>query len=341
VTHLHAVSELLHARAFALGLAFGGVAFLASALIALSSRRRSPNLAGAAFVAATWLGVRGAWGPSLATSRVALGLAVLWLGGALAGVVITRSSTVGSHPLLTMMIAATPGAVILAAVTPLAGSHLSRVVLGLATVALAVAMFDFNAVRGAKGAPWLLFFVSAVGVYLAVPDTELARVFLGVAIPFVLLSVPKPLCPFGASGSAALAGLFTWVVVVGGRGRPGSVVGGLAAIGILVAEPIGRRLVGEIRIFARQPSVNPRYDRNRDAWLSGALVAALVQLGIVLYASRLVAREDRATTALFILLPMMVAAVALTPALYAEERRPARRRRDPIPRPAMRYRSRY
>ncbi len=327
--HLNAVSDLLHARAFALGLAFGGVAFLAAAAVALLSRRRIPDIAGIAFAAAAWLAVRGAWGSGLASERVAVALALLGAGGALVSVVAKYAAGVRSHQLLAMAIAITPGAILLAAATPLAGSTTSREVLALATIGIAVAMRDFDTAHGRRGAPWLLFAVAAGGVYLAVPDTELARVMLGVAVPFVLLSVPTPLCSFGAAGSAAMAGVFTWVVVVGGRGRPGSVVGGLAIIGLLVAEPVGRRIVGGLsqrsRRSARSGGRAGPIDRNQDAWLTVAALAATAQFLIALYASRVVGREDKALSALLIAAPMIVVAVIAAPELYPQAR-PGRRR---------------
>src|SRR5262245_11422506 len=68
---LDALNDLFHARAFALGLAFGGVAFLLTSMIGVVRRRRVPDAAGIAFAAAAWLGVRGAWGPELASGPVA------------------------------------------------------------------------------------------------------------------------------------------------------------------------------------------------------------------------------------------------------------------------------
>ena len=120
------------------------------------------------------------------------------------------------------------------------------ILMALATIVAAVAIRDFDAMKGDHGAPWMLIAISAAGVYLAVPDTELARVLLGVALPFVLLSIPNALSPIGPAGSAAVAGVFTWVIFVGGRGRPGSVIGGLATLGLLLAEPLGRRWVGAL-----------------------------------------------------------------------------------------------
>lgn len=329
--HLDAIRDLLHARAFALGLAFGGVAVLIAATVAVALRRRVPDLAGVTFVLAAWLAVRGAWGSDLANGSVLVALLILALGGA-AVVVVTRVlPAVAGPPLLITAVALTPGAIVLSRVTPLAGSGISRLVLALSTIAFGVAMRDFDAMRGPKGAPWLLFAVTAGGVYLAVPDTELARVMLGVALPFVLLSIPRPMSPLGPAGSAALAGVFTWVVVVGGRGRPGSVVGGLACIGLLVVEPLGRRTIGVVGSLTlpmrRRPDIH-RFDRNRDDWLTGAAVAAIAQFAMAIYASRVVAREDAAITAALVLVPMFAVAVVLAPMLYPESRARQEQRRS-------------
>jgi hypothetical protein len=329
---LNGLRVLLDSHSFALGLAFGGIAFLVAAIVAATTRRRVPDIAGITFAAAAWLGVRGAWGEQLARSSAAWAFVMLAVGGAVSGLVMTHRADVRRHALLVTALALTPGAIVLALATPLAGSATSRTIFAMSTVALGVALRDFDVFNGRKGAPWLLFAIAAAGAYLAVPDTELARVFLGVALPFVLMSVPYPSAGFGPAGSAAMAGVFTWVVVVGGRGRPGSVVGGLAAIGLLAAEPIGRRLVGRDRaLWAR---VLGRYhrveDKNRDSWLAAAFFAAVVQSGFVLYASRIVGARDAALAALFVLAPVAALAVFAAPELFPLEReitpRPARSR---------------
>jgi hypothetical protein len=317
---------LLHAHSFTLGLAYGGIAFFISALVAGVSRRRVPDIAGVMFVAAAWLGIRGAWGVALARTSSAWAFALLALGGAASAIVIGHRPGARRHAVVVTALFVAPGAVMIAAVTPFAGSIVARGALALATIGVAAALRDFDAANGRKGAQWLLFAVAAAGVYLAVPDTELARVFLGVAIPFILVSVPLPTAGFGPAGSAALAGVFAWVVFVGGRGRPGSVVGGLAAIGLLAAEPLGRRFVGRDRrlwkrLLGRYYRVD---DTNQDAWVASAFLAAVVQFGIALYASRIVGREDLALTATLVLAPVMALAIVAAPELFPldRERRP-------------------
>ncbi len=324
---LHGLTVLLHAHSFAVGLAFGGVAFFVSALVAAVSRRRIPDTAGIVFVAAAWLAIRGSWGVALARGSAATALALLACGGALAAVIASRNHISHGQGLAITALALMPGAIMLAVVTPLAGSTTSRVVLAIAAAAIGVGLRDFDATNGARGAPWLLFAISAAGVYLAVPDTELARVLLGVSLPFILLSIPKPICALGPAGSAAMGGLFVWVIVVGGRGRPGSVVGGLATIGLLAAEPIGRGLIGRDRkpwaLHAtrdRDLTDRNRYAQNQDPWLAAAALAGIIQFGFALYASRVVGRYDAALSALLVLVPMIAVAVFAAPQLFPLKR---------------------
>jgi hypothetical protein len=321
--HLDAIHDLLHARAFALGVAYGGFACLLDAVLGLVSIRRTRWFAGLAFAGVGWLGIRVAWGAELARPSVALALAVLAVGGAAAHLLGSRPTgraavrrQVAVQPLLTAA-ALVPGAVMLANTTPLVESDMSRFTLVLGTVCLGTALSDFDASRRDRGAPWLLLLVAAAGVYVAVPDTELARVLLGVSVPFVILSLPKPVCALGPMGSGAIAGLFCWVVVVGGRGRPGSVVGGLACLGILVAEPIGRRLLGVMTPARRRRGApGPRPQRPVEEWFLTTMVVVIAQVVLVAYAARVVAREDAAGDALMILIPAAVLAVVVAPWLY-------------------------
>jgi len=307
---LSGIVELFEARAFALGLAYGGVGFLVAATIGTLGRR-ALDLAALVFVAAAWLAVRGAWGPELASYRVLAALTALALGGVGAVLFPRLVRPAARHPNVVAGLFAVPGAVLLAMLTPLVGGSVARSALAASTIAIAVAVRDFDAVAGKRGASWLLFAVTAAGVYLAVPDTELARAMLGAAVPFALLSFPKPLCRIGPVGSASLAGLFCWVVYVGGRGRPGSVVGGLATIGILAAEPAGRHLFPSV-------ATKMRLQRADQDWIPFAMVVTLAQIALAAYASRVVASVDTAGRAMLVLFPALVVAVIGTPMLYPD-----------------------
>src|SRR5690606_6864504 len=68
---------------------------------------------------------------------------------------------------------------------------------------------------------------------------------LALLAPLALVAVagwPLRLVSVGATGSPVLAGLIAWSAVVGGIGRPASVVGAVASAGLLVIEPVARSL---------------------------------------------------------------------------------------------------
>jgi hypothetical protein len=205
-------------------------------------------------------------------------------------------------PVVGVALAAAGGAGIVAATDPPATLALPlpwiAVVAGVAGALLAG--FD-RRWRGHGLAP-LLLAVSAVGVYATVPDVEWALVVVGAALPLTLLGWPGPLAPggvggprrrdgpaqpppsLGVAGSLATAALLAWTVAAGGAGRPGSVVGGLACLGVLAVEPLARLLDPRHRSALARPRV---------AWT--ALAAHLV---LVAVAARVVGRTETVAAAL-------------------------------------------
>jgi hypothetical protein len=84
-----------------------------------------------------------------------------------------------------------------------------------------------------------LLVVTAVGIYTTVPDTEAALAVLGVALPFLALGWPLRVASLGCAGSATAVATLMWAGSVGARGRPASIVGVVACLGLLVATPLG------------------------------------------------------------------------------------------------------
>jgi hypothetical protein len=82
--------------------------------------------------------------------------------------------------------------------------------------------------------------------------------------------------------------VLVWVVATGGAGRPGSVVGGLACLGLLLVEPAARLLDP-----SRRSPLDPVEGRPGLAW--AALAAQLVLTG---FASRVAGRPEGAAVAL-------------------------------------------
>jgi|FLYL01.1.fsa_nt_gi hypothetical protein len=78
----------------------------------------------------------------------------------------------------------------------------------------------------------LVIWMTAFGIWITVPDTDLARILVGVGVPLAALSrlSPRPVGP----SAFALFGLFCWVAAVGGLTRPASVIGGWLALGLVL-----------------------------------------------------------------------------------------------------------
>lgn|GEM_PF-6981003 len=88
----------------------------------------------------------------------------------------------------------------------------------------------------------LLPLISLGGIYACVPETDhvrtLAPVFIAVAVAALLGWRLQP------SAIAVAAGVLCWAAWFGGRYRPSGLIGGLAAVGMLVVEPIVARFPG-------------------------------------------------------------------------------------------------
>jgi hypothetical protein len=85
-----------------------------------------------------------------------------------------------------------------------------------------------------------------------------------------------------------VAAVLVWVVATGGAGRPGSVVGGLACLGLLCVEPAVRLLDPR-----RRGPLDPVEGRPGLAW--AALAAQLVLAG---FAARVAGRPEQVAGAL-------------------------------------------
>ena len=178
-----------------------------------------------------------------------------------------------------------------------AGPALPWPVLLPVTVAVAAALASFDRRWRELGLLPALLAMTAAGIWATVPDVEAALVLLGAAVPLVLLGRPGPLAGrrpgpgpggFGAAGSAAVAAVLVWTVATGGAARPGSVVGGLACLGLLAVEPALRLLDPR-----RRSPLDPLEGRPGLAW-----AALTVQLVLVAVAARVAGRPEGAVTAL-------------------------------------------
>ncbi|MEX0796157.1 MAG: hypothetical protein WEB67_13970 [Acidimicrobiia bacterium] len=129
------------------------------------------------------------------------------------------------------------GAVLFSTRSGLPGIAWVRISAPLVLVLAAVALREWGeAERREYLGP--MFFLSAFGIWTAVPDTESARILLGAAIPMALGTLRPIGTRIYGPGAFALTGLAIWVVARGGEARPASIIGGWACLGILVALPL-------------------------------------------------------------------------------------------------------
>lgn len=132
----------------------------------------------------------------------------------------------------------------------------------------------------------LPFLISMLGIYATVPDTESVLALLGVtglmAVAWRPLDWAAPRWP----GAAAMVVITTLAVVSGGRGRESSIVGALAAMGVM----------GLLAIRT---------------WPYPTIAPLLVHLVLVGWWSRVAGRADSAGAALLLGLGLTVPVVAL------------------------------
>ena len=141
------------------------------------------------------------------------------------------------------LLAAVPGALLIAKATDPFDVDWVPAFVVIATVIGAALLGDFDRTFRRTGLGPVLVAVTALGVYVCVPDTEQAVVLAGATIPFVVLGWPRPLASMGSTGAFAFAGLVTWTAAVGGHARPGSIIGATGCLGAMVVVPAARRVV--------------------------------------------------------------------------------------------------
>jgi hypothetical protein len=164
------------------------------------------------------------------------------------------------------------------------------IVLGGACVA------SFDARHSARGLGPPLFALATAGVYFTVPDTEHALVLIGAALPLALSSWPVPLTRLGSGGAYAATGLLAWTAATDGVARPASIVGGMASLGLLLAEPVGRAIGRPGLRPGARPSPIDHLPKTRLA----ALWIGVAQLCIVLITSRVAGLRGQLASAVLI-----------------------------------------
>ncbi|MBK5289963.1 MAG: hypothetical protein JJE46_16030 [Acidimicrobiia bacterium] len=250
---------------------------------------------GGAFVVATLVATR--WlgpdvGGATVSSRVVVALLLLWLAGTLAARVRRGRGLAGG-------LLAIPGGVLLA--SSVAGSRPWAAALLIVGPAIAgTGTADLDERLGSSGTAALAFAVALGGMYATVPDTELVRSGLGAATWITLLAWPFAVGRIGRGGAYGASGLFLWMALVAGAGRPGSTIGAAACLGMLIVEPLGRLLARPVPMRPTRPGITPP-----------ALIIA-AQCALALYFSRVAGFQVLASHAALMALPALVAAVIVT-----------------------------
>ncbi len=186
----------------------------------------------------------------------------------------------------------------------------------LVAVGGGVAIADFDRRHRPLGVAPALVAVGVAGAYSTLPDTEHVVVLLGVALPLAAVGIPRAWEAIGSAGAGAIATWFGWVVWVDGRGRAGSIVGAVAALAILIGEPVAHRL-------------GPFPGWRLPAQLPKPAMAAMVcaaQVGLALAAGRIAGLQESAVVAGVLALPVVALAGALGLVLARTPPPPARNR---------------
>jgi uncharacterized membrane protein YeaQ/YmgE (transglycosylase-associated protein family) len=262
------MADLWNAHEFRLGLWFGVAAAIALLLVGLAAstrRKRRPLLLGGVVIAAG-----GLW--SIADSHQVPAAVVLGVIGVGAAGGLTHVRWISRRWSFAL-------AVPLAALIGFWGELVTDrwvqllVTFAASVGALLTAEFDHSWRAAAPGLT--LLGVSALGVYAAVPDTEVVAAVVGVSLPLLVLGWPVRLATLGRGGAAAAVALLVWAGAVGGEGRPASIIAVVTCLGLLVGSPVGQLLL---------PRVGDRFRRGSRGALTLSLVGSHVV--IVLVASR-------------------------------------------------------
>lgn len=247
---------------------------------------------------AVWVGLRaGTRTPDVALVAVVAGLVGLGVADQLPVALVVGLALLAGGELLagdegwcrrTLWLVA--GAVVVGASLPAGWPFWMRAV--AAAVAALGGSLTVATNRAAPRVTPALFAISAVGIYFCVPDTESAAVLVGaLVVGAAWIFVPRARAAVGVS---ALTGLLAWVAADGGVGRAGSVVGGVACLGVLLL-PIARA----------SPMTRPLPPRG---WRLVTLLG--VQAALVAYESRVAGAEAGGGAALALSVPAFALAAA-------------------------------
>jgi hypothetical protein len=153
--------------------------------------------------------------------------------------------------------------------------------------------------------------ITAFGIYVTIPDTEAALCILAPVAAVAVVAWPGGIVRLGSGGAFAAVGVLAWVTAFGGVGRDGSIVGGLACLGLLVAEPLADWFAGVRGALIRHPT-----------WRS-AIGMGLAQSALVLVTGRVAGfRDDKTVAAVIAGAALLLAAITCVVIGQIVRRRP-------------------
>ncbi len=290
---VHFVREYMNHHGVVLGLVIGSAASLA---VVGRARRRGSTDCGL-LIGAIAIGVTMATeGPVEGTVTMIVGLPLVWAG------MRAGAGARASSPIRRLLVV--PGA---AAVAVGMGLETGRWVLApflLVFVLLACdGVQDLPRIPVMEGLGPALFAVSMGGAYACVPLPEDAARCFAAAAPFALVGWPIGAARLGSCGAAVCLAMLAWPAAAGGV-RPGSVVGTLAAAGVLPAVGLLTRIRRESHLAQVAEALNSRVvavaahvllvvwctrvaGRSQSAWVAAGIAAGgFVVAGVALSACR-------------------------------------------------------
>ena len=233
--------ELVHDPGFQSGLVAGSVALVMIVALALVKRFRRRGavtplpVAGVALVATALIALNDTRGGVPPNDQLVFGLVLLAVGPLVADLAPSRLITI---------LSTVPGAAFVAWSVSIDNDiGWVGLVAFLATVVGAALVTDFDRANSSTGLGLVLMALTTLSAYTALPDTEQIAAMAGAALPIALLGTPVAVASLGSPGAASAVGLFVWVAAIGGRARPGSFIGALACLGLMLVEPIVRRIL--------------------------------------------------------------------------------------------------
>lgn len=140
------------------------------------------------------------------------------------------------------VLASIPGAAVLAFAAP-AGEGGLQLLTFLAIPILGGLVADFDAAHAPPSYGAIGLGTVTVAAFLALPDTQNIAALTGVAIVAALGAWLLPQLALGGS-TYVWVGLLVWIATSDGSARPASAIGVIGAFGLMVIEPVVRRMVG-------------------------------------------------------------------------------------------------